>query len=238
MPSFYPQVSNKNYANIFYAMCIRLDEYFASFLNGDQSRVVYSSTDYALVKRSGTQSNWSNANLPFINYRMDGKEFGGQRSWYSFEAHTQGVFVPELRKKLRIIPISISLDATYWTSRDDDYQYVSDMFLLNAAGETKLKYELDFSGTIVENIALIDFELDTSQKFLEMDWLEKNDVRSIGINPKIQTFLPIENSEGFCIPKKVLIDFCVKKEIGDETNTHKELLETTIDHFNKKITIL
>lgn len=241
MPSFYPAVSSKSYINVLYAMCIELENYFSRFLNGDQSRIIYASTDYALVKRSGTQPDWSNANLPFINYKMDSKEFGGQRNWFNMESFSQGVFVPELRKKLRISPITISFDCSYWTSRDDDYQYVSDMLILDAAAETKIAFDLDFNGTIVKNIGIITFELDTSQKFTESDWLERNDIRSLGINPKVQTFLPISTTEGFCIPKKVLIDFCVKKELFSDSvdgKSEEELLEATIDHFNKKITIV
>ena len=39
MPSFYPQVANKNYVNVFYALCIALDEFFAKiYLNNDDKR--------------------------------------------------------------------------------------------------------------------------------------------------------------------------------------------------------
>jgi len=114
------------------------------------------------------------------------------------------------------------------------------MLLLDAASETKLKFELDYNGTIVDNIAIIDFNFDTSPKFIESDWLEKNNIHSFGINPTVQTWLPIDNVNGFCIPKKILIDFCVKKDIINEGEVveYDELIEATIDHFNKTITII
>lgn len=241
MPSFYPQVANKSYVNVFYSLCIKLDEYLSKkILNGDNTRIVYSSTDYALVKRSGLNKDWSNANLPFVNYKMDDKTFGGTRNWFSMEAYSQGIFIPELRKKLRVVPISISFDASYWTSRDDDYQYVTDMMILDAAAESKFSFPMDFNGTIIDNIAIMDFNFDTSPKFTETDWLEKNNIHSFGINPTIQTWLPIDNAQGFCIPKKILMDFCIKKDIYGEGEIveYEELLTATIDHFNKSITII
>jgi len=240
MPSFYPRVSSGAYVNVLYAMCIKLDEYISKkILNNDSSRIIYSSTDYALIKRSGTNE-WNNANLPFVNYKMDGKEAGGVRNWFSMEAFSQGIFIPELRKKLRIAPTTISFDCSYWTSRDDDFQYVTDTMILDAMAESKFSFPLDFAGTIVDNIAILDFELDTSPKFTETDWLEKNNIHCLGMNIKAQTFLPLDNAEGFCIPKKVLIDFCIKKEIINEGDVveYEELLEATIDHFNQTITII
>jgi hypothetical protein len=237
MPSFYPRVSSGAYVNVLYAMCIKLDEYISKkILNNDSSRIIYSSTDYALIKRSGTNE-WNNANLPFVNYKMDGKEAGGVRNWFSMEAFSQGIFIPELRKKLRIAPTTISFDCSYWTSRDDDFQYVTDTMILDAMAESKFSFPLDFAGTIVDNIAILDFEFDTSPKFTETDWLEKNNIHCLGMNIKAQTFLPLDTAEGFCIPKTLLMDFLVKKDIINqgEVVEYDEALEFTIDHFNQTI---
>ncbi len=237
MPSFYPQVSSKAYVNIFYSMCIHFDNLISKLiLNEDDSRIVYSSTDYALIKRSGKEE-WNNANLPFLNYKLSGKSIGGTRNWFSMQIFSQGVFIPELRKKIRIAPISIELDCTYWTSRDDDWQYAVDTLLINNFGETKFSYDMDFSGTIVKNIAIVEFNLDTSPRYTEQDWLEKNEISTFSLNPTIQTFLPLDTAEGFCIPKTLLMDFLVKKDIINqgEVVEYDEALEFTIDHFNQTI---
>lgn len=241
MASFYKSVVNKAYINIFYALNIALDSYLSEhLLEGDSSRIVYSSTEYALVKRSGQQQ-WNNANLPFINYRMDDKTLGGSRNWFSFEAYSQGVYVDALRRKLRLIPVSISYDASYWTGRDDDYQFATDMMLSDAAAETKLEYYLDYNGTIVKNIAILNFNFDTSPQFSERDWLEKNNIWSFSINPSVQTFMPVDNVTGFCIPKKILFDFCVKKDLiidgqAIEAIEQETLMEFVVDHINQTIT--
>ncbi len=237
MPSFYPQVSSKAYVNIFYSMCIRFDNFISKLiLNEDDSRIVYSSTDYALIKRSGKEE-WNNANLPFLNYKLSGKSIGGTRNWFSMQNFSQGVFIPELRKKIRIAPISIELDCTYWTSRDDDWQYAVDTLLIEDFGETKFSYDMDFSGTIVKNIAIVEFNLDTSPRYTEQDWLEKNEISTFSLNPTIQTFLPLDTAEGFCIPKTLLMDFLVKKDIINqgEVVEYDEALKFTIDHFNQTI---
>lgn len=238
MASFYKDVVSKAYVNTFYALCIALDNYLSTrLLNSDGSRIVYASTAYALRKRAG-QNEWNNANLPFINYKMDEKTFGGKRPWFSMEAFSQGIYIDELKKKLRITPISISFDSTYWTSRDDDYQYATDMMIMDASAETKLKFTMDYGGILVDNIAIVDFNFDTSPQFTEEDWLTQNKIMSFSINPSIQTFLPLTNVEGYCIPKTVLLDFLVKKDIINqgEVIEYDQAMQFTIDHFNQTIT--
>jgi len=242
MASFYKSVANKSYVNLFYSVCIALDDYLANrLLNNDKTRLVYSSTEYALVKRSG-QNEWNNANLPFVNYRMDEKTFGGTRNWFSMEGYAQGIYIEELRKKLRICPISISFDCTYWTGRDDDYQFATDTMLIDAAAETKLEFYLDYNGTLVKDIAIVEFNFDTSPKFTETDWLTQNEIMAFSLNPKIQTWLTLDTAEGFCIPKTVLLNYCVKHDlvVGNttiESIEYEQLLTFTVDHINQKITI-
>jgi len=239
MPSFYNNVQNNTYKNTFYALNIALDDYLSSkFLENDSSRIIYSSTDYALVKRSGKE-NWNNANLPFINYRLSGKLNETKRPWFNYSNYSQGVYIPELRRKIRLSPSTIEYDCSYWTSRDDDFQYASDMLLIDADAETKLRFFLEYNDIQVANIAIVDFQIDASPKFTESDWLEKNNILSMGMNMSIQTFIPIDNVEGFCIPKKILMDFLVKKDVlgKDDVIEYEEAMEFVIDHFNQKITI-
>jgi hypothetical protein len=239
MASFYADVANKNYVNTYYALCIAFDDYIANkLLNGDHNRIVTCSTEYALIKRSGTNE-WNNANLPFVNYTMSSKVFGGNRNWFSMEGYSQGIFIPELRKKLRITPIEITLDCSYWTGREDDRQYAIDQLIIDNSAETKLKFQLDYGGVLVNNIAVIDFDLDTSIKFTEQDWLNQNNIKCVGINPTIQTYLTRDSNSGFCIPKKILMNFLVKKDIINqgEVIEYEQAMEFLIDHFNQRVTI-
>lgn len=242
MASFYKSVENKTYINVFYAVNIALDNYLSSrLLNGDLNRIIYSSTEYALTKRSGQQP-WNNANLPFINYKQSDKAPSGDRQWFSFEAYSQGVYVPELRKKLRLVPATFSYDCSYWTSRDDDYQYAADKIIVDNSYETKLKFSLDYDGTLIENIAIVNFNFDASPKFTELDWLEKNNIHTLSLNTSIQTFIPVDNTAGFCIPKKVLIDFLISKDLipasDGEIIEYDEAFQMTIDHYNETVTIV
>lgn len=242
MPSFYPEVRNGSYANILYSLCIAIDAYYTSrILNNDNTRVIYCSTDYALIKRSG-QNQWSNANLPFVNYKMDEKTIGGPRNWTNFVALSQGIYIPELQQKFKIVPINIGFDSTFWAGRDDDYQYALDQLLYDASKETILEYYLDYNGTEVKNIGILDFNLSTAIQFTENDWLEKNQIWSFSINPSVQTFLPVSNRSGFCIPKRILIDFAVKKDLipasdGDVIE-YQEAFDLVVDHINKTITLV
>lgn len=237
MGSFYKEVDQKTYKNTFYAMCIELDNYLAAaYLNNDKSRIVYSSTDYALIKRSG-QNEWNNANLPFINYKLSNKETGGVRNWFNFSLVSQGVYFPELKRKIKVIPVSFSFDCTYFTGRDDDWQFATDKILLDNSLETKFTYYLEYNGHLVANMALLNFQTDMSPQFTERDWLEKNNIWSFSLNPIIQTNMFISNDSGFCIPKTVLINFLVKKDLipasDGEIIEYEEAFRMTVDHFNE-----
>lgn len=238
MSSFYSVVDSGTYKNIFYALNIALKDFLANkLLNGDLNRIEYASSPYALTKRAG-KGEWNNANLPFINLKMSDKTLGGERNWFNFGAYSQGIYIDELRQKLRVIPVTISYDSTYWTSRTDDLMYATDALLIDAAAETKIEYYLDYNGFAIKNIAIITFDSDASPQYTEQDWLEKNKIESFVLNPKIQTWLPVGNTSGFCIPKTILMDFAVKKGLldGTEVMEQDELLEFVIDHDNETIT--
>jgi len=243
MASFYNDVGSNNaestYKNTYYALQIALDDYLSDrLLQGDSTRIVESTTEYALIKRSG-QNEWNNANLPFVNYKLTGKDTGGDRMWFSNEAYSQGIYIDEIRKKIRMVPVSFDVDCTYWSGRDDDWQYATDVMLFEKAAETKLSFYLDYDGTLVKDIAIINFNFDTSMRFTESNWLEQNNIHTFGINPTVQTFLFQANDKGFCIPKTVLIDFLTKKKIistNEEIISYDSLLKLTIDHLNKTVT--
>lgn len=219
MPSFYQNVRSNTYKNLVYALNISLENFLSrKYLERTTDRVLYSSTDYALVKRSSKEQ-WNNANLPFINYKVSNKEKGGERNWFSFEAASQGVFIDELQSKINFVPISISYDCTYWTNRFEDYNYISDLLLEDDSLETKIEFDLEYNGVIVPFLGIISFAVDTSPQFEEKDWLEKNNIHAITINPTIQTFLPITRTSSFGIPKTVIHEFYSNKATLLETDT-------------------
>lgn len=232
--SFYQSVRANNYINTFYALNIALDTYFSNLLlEKDSSKIVYSSTDFALIARS-RKTEWNNANIPFLNYKLDTKENNGDRPWANYELMSQGVYSPELKKKIRLYPVSFSYDSTLWLQQEIDYQYATDLLLQQVATETKLEFFLDVNGTSIKNIAVINFSLDTSVKFTEKDWLEQNKIKAIGLNPTIQTWVPVTSTDGFCIPKSVLINFTSKKNFDVNLDNYDEMLTATVDHFNEE----
>jgi len=243
MASFYHDVDSdiakSTYKNTYYAMTIALETYLSSFLlEDDLNRIVVSTTEYALRKRSG-QNEWNNANLPFINYKLNGKETKGLRPWFANELYSEGLFIDELGLKIRMVPVTFSFDCTYWTSRDDDWQYAVDQMLFASSAEAKLKFDMDYNGILVNNIGIINFNLDTSIQFKEDDWLKQNSIYSFGLNPSIQTYIFKATDKGFCIPKEVLINFLIKKNIistGEEATTYSEAISLLIDHDSKIIT--
>jgi len=58
----------------------------------------------------------------------------------------------------------------------------------------------------------------------------------------MQTFLLLDNRTGFCIPKKVLIDFAVKKDLiplsDGEVIEYTEVYEMVVDHLNQNVSLV
>jgi hypothetical protein len=91
----------------------------------------------------------------------------------------------------------------------------------------------------MKNMAIMVYEEDTSIRFTEKDWLEQNNIHAVGLNPTIQTWMMFDNVEGFCIPKTLLINYLVKKDLipasdGDVIE-YQEAMRLVIDHQTETI---
>lgn len=175
--------------------------------------MIYARNNFALRKRTGGQE-LNNLNLPFMNFKQNGIESTTKRNWFNYVANTNGIYVSELNRKLRLSPITINYDATAWFGRDDDTQYAAQLLTYDNDVETRITFNVEILGVEVQLLAILDYKLRTDLDYDEAEWLTKNNIHSIGIDFIAQTFYVKDNLD-ICIPKSVVWDFQAQNQLGD-----------------------
>jgi hypothetical protein len=100
---------------------IALYKYLAQmFFDGDMERVVWASTDLMFRKRQEQlaerkvdnlpKDNLGILDFPFCSFKItqDGIQPGTQRNWWNPALHTEGMWLEELGRRLRLTPATIN----------------------------------------------------------------------------------------------------------------------------------
>jgi hypothetical protein len=234
--------SNKSFINTKTSLILSLFDYFSNlFFDGDSNRVIYASNDFSFRKRMSQNKKdidnenilIQNLNLPYMNFYMTDLQPTTERTWKSFPLELQGVMDWTIRKKLRISPVKISFEATLFTEKETDRHYIMSEAFWQGALERKLNPLLEIDGQSFSNIGVLKFGLNFSDQYQEKDWLEKNRIRATSIDFEVDTFLIKTNTEGFCIPKEVLLSFATTHDLSTHDWDDYDLLyQAVIDHIN------
>ena len=194
------------------------DHYASMFFDGDINRIIYCSSDHAFKKRAREQEN-NSLNLPFMNFKIepDGIVNGGERNWWNMASNTSGMYIDELKRKLRLQPIEIEYDSKLYIHAESDLQYAMSILHWDDSNETLLKPLLyieteDHQQHTIENIGVLRYRASFDADYNESDWLERNKIRVIDINMTLETFMVLENFR-FGIPNKVILDMVISKDI-------------------------
>jgi hypothetical protein len=229
--SFY---STNSFLNITYAIDIALYEHFGNLLlNGDQTRVVYSSNAYALRKRS--DGNRGNLDFPFLNFKTTNYE-SGLRIWWNLSAWTKGIFLPDLEMKVITYPVTISYEASFWCKRDDEIRYAMSELLYDADNKTILKPEIEINSQIVYFPALVEYSPSYEPQYNEQDWLERNKIHTMTMDFTIDTFA-LKTNEDVSIPTEVLANFAMKNNIEEAINSedYNHTYQLVVDHISEDV---
>jgi hypothetical protein len=232
-----------NFRNVIFSVILELYDYWEGFLfPGEPERLVYASTAYAFKRRIETQkldpANGTIANslnVPFFSFAIQpgGISAGVDRtSWKNFPAELNGFMHWGLGRKLRISPMRIEFEATYFSNKTLDTQYIMTKAMWDNALETKIKPKLDIDGTIVENIGLLGYNLSFQNQYTETDFLEQNKLHAVTFDFTIDTFNVLDNTSGFAIPNSVLLGFSNKHGLDLPPD---ELYTGVIDHIEEEV---
>lgn len=232
-----------DFVNVIHACNITIIEHFSEVLfGGDESRVIYASSDYAFRRRVELQSGQNdtrltrnNLNLPFMNFAVQpgGIKNGGERAWWNHTLNHAGVAIPELEQKIRISPIEISYDSTLFVPQEIDSMFAFSEILWDDSNETILKPRLEIQDQEFVNIGILGYNISYNTSYKEDDWLQQNRIRALDLNMTLQTWMMQTNTEGFGISKKFILDLRQKdSHTGNEYI--RKVLEGQIDRENEK----
>ncbi|MBD3216531.1 MAG: hypothetical protein GF311_28210 [Candidatus Lokiarchaeota archaeon] len=240
MPDYYSYYPVNNLLNSIYALNIAIESHFGNLLlEGDLGRIVYASNDFALRRWAENKArlpivdNTGNPyNLPFFNYKLksDGYTNGTNRAWFSNAANTYGIWAPDLGKKIRMLNVTLAYEATLFVMQDIDSIYTATNMLWDDSNETILDYYLQIDSQAIKNIAVLNYDMDFQDRFNETDWLEKNNIRTVGFDFSFETFIILENAD-IQISEEVALTFYNSKfgpftDINAETKEYMEAFQT------------
>jgi len=231
---------DSSFINVLYIIDLSLISHFSTMLfSGDQTRVIYSSNDYAFRKRS--DNNVSNLNLPFMNFRLKSHEVGERIRW-NLPSNSQGVFIDQLDAKIRFSPILLNYEASIWFHRDFDIKYAFNEIIWDSDNKTLLRPYATVTNTFIpETPVEVDIEFPAhlgytgpslDPEYNEKDWLEKNNIHSATIDFEIQSFALKTNTD-ITIPTDLLFNFATHVEPIDDN--YLEALTFTINHLTEEV---
>jgi hypothetical protein len=225
--------ADKNFLNTKYSMDIALESHITGLILKDEmDRIIHASNDYAMRKRARLES-YNNLNLPFVNYKMDDFEFGAT-PWWNQELFTSGIFLPELGIKVRMSPVSLQYESTYWAHRSDELLYAFSELRFDADSKTTITAYIDVNDVEVPFSGQLSYtNLDFDPRYTEMDWLERNKIHSISLDFEVITWIMKTNAD-ITIPKKVIHTFQSLHGIED-TVSYEETMEAIVNHFSEEV---
>lgn len=229
--SFY---ANKAFINVAYAIDIALFSHLSNLLlDGDQTRMIYSSNAYSMRKRS--DDNNGDLNFPFINFKTINYE-PGLRIWWNSSAWTKGIFVPEISAKVKIFPITLSYECSFWCHRDDELRYAITELIYDADNKTILKPNIEIESEIINFPALVDYSPSFEPEYDEQSWLEQNNIHTISMDFTIDTF-GLKTNSNISIPQSVLFNFIVENDLDKSLNSddYDEMYELVVDHLTETV---
>lgn len=202
--SFYyeSEFLDKNiFFNTVYALDIAIEQNFAEMLfYSDLSRVVYASNDYCFRKRTEMNENGL-LDIPFMNYYLTDVSRDTNRSLWKNSSNVQTLanidnYMQELGFGIKLVPVRLEYEATIFFSQDKDLQYATSKLMFQDNNETILKGILTSeNGTELKNPAFMDYSFSFKPEYNENEWLESNNITSIGIDFGIDTFLIYPDTE-------------------------------------------
>jgi len=236
MPSFFDKT---NFINNIYALNIAIENHFGQIFDGDLSRMIYASNQYAFRKRVKNSSLIvSNLHLPFINYYLTDISLNTDRQWFNHILNVQGVYIDELGKKMKVVPIQAQYESTLFIQRFDDSLNAFYRFLKDNSNETVLypsvtvnEQEIDFTGVLSYNFSF-------NTEYNELDWLEQNNIYTIALDFNFNTQFLYSNEDGFGISDEVILEFLTYKTNSDfEDDDPYETLKEYFDINNQVLPV-
>lgn len=178
-----------------------MNHFAAGFFNGDLTRIVYASNAYAFRRRVEQNGKTTQGlALPFMNLKLMNVETATQRPWKNMTLEAGGLEMYEIANKMRMTPVTLSYEGTMFFSTEIETLATMSSIVWERAMETKLRSGVDIAYQPSPAAPAVTYTLDSigilrldqltyNQEYQEADWLQKNKIRAIPVNPSVETWL-------------------------------------------------
>jgi len=241
---------------------LALYDYFEDFLfNVDNdphkdSRIVFAKNEYAFrarmqdLKLDEANSNLqiNTLNMPFMNFGISGISLSDQRLLATNALATKGVFIEELGKKIRLMPVSIQYEGCFFTTQASDAQIVLAKFYKQASAETLFKPVLYYDGIELGNFASLSYsDITYDGQYSESDWLEQNRIHTVAFSFTVDTYF-VDTDPGvdetnlnkdYALVKDLWLKFSARTNLDEwpeDENDYDIALHAAVDHVNETVT--
>jgi hypothetical protein len=217
---------NKPFFNVILSTNIAIYKYLADlYFEGNMERVVWASTDSMFRKRQeqlavrkqnhNPKDNLGILDMPFCSFKLiqDGVNEGTDRNWWNAALNVEGIWMEELKRRVRITPMTLSYEACFICQHDTDLYWAQNANIWDKAQETIVESFIDAIGPdgishTLKNIIIYDAAAHMNTQYNESDFLEKNKLQTITMDIQCQTWAMAEDTNHrYCVTRKVMFDF-------------------------------
>lgn len=199
MTSFYNRGTDyDNFVNLRYLIDIEIEKFIADKLFfGDVNRIVKASNEMAFrvrARQSDVTGNAGDYKFPFLNYWMTGYEYNNDFGWYNMVLEKRGLYIPEIEKTVRVMPIMLEYEASFWCNRTDEMQYALKELVYVKDNHTAFKMGFKVGDKTIYFIGIFNVgDLEPNAEYKDSDWIERNKISNIAmrftvlaLDPKIE----------------------------------------------------
>ena len=239
------EFSTKAYYNTLLASSIAIKDRFSSMLfRNDLSRIIYAQNEYCFKERLA-RTKTEDLQIPFMNYYLKGisKETSPRSLWNNAN-QVQGMlgdYEYTLGYKLKLVPITLQFEGTIFYSQPYDTIYAQQRLSFDQANESIIYSYYDAPNVTVSGYDSVQIKVpnfivydpDYNPTYTENDWLESNEIFSIGIDFDIITYFLYSDDTEIALSKELILNFISTNStdlnVDPTTLSNQELIQVVLN---------
>jgi len=156
----------------------------------NDSRFIYAPNENCFRKRM-EQTQTNNLEFPFINYKLKAFQYDNSVNWRTYSTYQNGIYIDEIGQLVKLMPIVMEYEATFWCNRDDELRYASTVnSFIHGTVEQKVEFSLGINNQNLDFFARQQYtDSSIDAEFTERDWLEENKIHSLSLSSELRCFV-------------------------------------------------
>ena len=127
--------------------------------------------------------------LPFANLYIDEIDDSEDRNWWNLQTLGQGIWIPELRQRIRLDPVHLQFEVSLYMNSEADKQDLYQRAVFESDNETYIPVPIDYNGTTINNAGALGYRFSYQSAYQQAEFLEIGRIRTAALNIYLDTFL-------------------------------------------------